>query len=297
MGLIGAGPWARQVHAAGVAGSPRTELVGVWARRAEAATAICAEHGGQPYDSVESLLADVDAVTFSVPPQVQAEIATRAAAHGTHLVLEKPIATDLGAAERLAAAVTAAGVRSAVFFTSRYSDSGREFLAAARDRTDWHGAYAVWVSGALLEGPFASSPWRHERGALWDVVPHAVELLDAALGPVRAVPAAARTARDLVQLSIEHEGGRLSQVTASLRVPANPSLGTVTLVGDGGTLTFSADRMDARTAYADLLDQLVQAIEGGSTGPECDVYRGVAIQRILQQAEEMLSESRGAIAP
>lgn len=297
MGLIGAGPWARQVHAAGVAGSERTEFVGVWARRAEAAEAICAEHGGQPYDSMESLLADVDAVTFSVPPQVQAEIATRAAAHGTHLVLEKPIAADLGAAKRLAAAVTAAGVRTAAFFTSRYSDQGREFLAAARGRTDWHGAHAVWVSGALLDGPFAGSPWRHERGALWDVVPHAVELLDAALGPVTAVRAAARTPHGLVQLILDHENGRLSEVTASLHVPADPSLGTVTLVGDGGTLTFSADRMDAGAAYADLLDQLVQAIEGGGAGPRCDVHRGVAVQRILQQAEEMLSEPQGAPAP
>lgn len=296
MGLIGAGPWARQVHAAGVADSERTELVGVWARRAEAAKAICAEHGGQPYDSVESLLADVDAVTFSVPPEVQAEIATRAAAHGTHLVLEKPIAADFGSAERLAAAVTAAGVRTAVFFTGRYSDQGREFLAAARDRTDWHGAHAVWVSGALLDGPFASSPWRHERGALWDVVPHAVELLDAALGPVTAVRAAARTSHGLVQLIVDHENGRLSEITASLRVPANPSLGVVTLFGDGGTLTFSADRTDARTAYADLLDQLVEAIEGGGAGPECDVHRGVAIQRILQQAEETLSDRARAPA-
>lgn len=291
VGLVGAGPWARGVHAAGLVASPRTEFAGVWARRTEAAEALRVEHGGRAYESVTTLLADVDAVACAVPPEVQADVATQAAEAGRHLVLDKPLAADLAAAERLADAADAAGVRSAVFFTARYSDHGREFVAAARKRDDWQGAHAVWVSGALLDGPFAASPWRHERGALWDVGPHAVELLDAALGSVIQVRAAARTSGDLVQLLVEHEGGQLSEVTATLRVPIDPSIGTVTLFGDGGALAFSTDKVDAHAAYAVLLEQFADAVEGHGRGPTCDAQRGLAVQRVLQQAEDRLSVS------
>ncbi|MBO0827037.1 MAG: Gfo/Idh/MocA family oxidoreductase [Streptosporangiales bacterium] len=287
IGLVGAGPWARSLHAKGLAASPDVTFAGVWARRQEAAGALVAEHGGRAYPTVDALIEDVDAVAFAVPPDVQAEHGTRAAKAGRHLLLEKPIAADVASAQRLADAVHTAGVRTGVFFTAEYTAEAREFLAAAT-AASWHGARAAWVSGALLSGEFVDSAWRHERGALWDVGPHAVELLDAALGPVTEVRAAARGQVDLVQLVLEHESGAVSQATLSLRVPAEPPLAELTLLGDGGALSFSLRGLAALDAYGVLVDELAGQVRGDEVRPACDVDRGLHVQRILARADELI---------
>lgn len=288
IGLVGAGPWARGLHAAGLAASPDVAFAGVWARRPEAADAVVAQHGGVTYPTPDAMFADVDAVAFAVPPEVQAEHATDAAAAGKHLLLDKPIAADLAAAERLAETVRTAGVHTGVFFTSRYTNEAREFLASAT-ATSWHGARAAWVSGALLAGEYVDSAWRHDRGALWDVGPHSVEMLDAALGPVTDVRAAVRGPVDLVHLLLEHESGAVSQATLSLRVPVEPSLAELTLLGDGGALSFSFRGLSALDAYGVLVSELAGQVRGDDVRPACDVFRGLQVQRVLDAAAKLLS--------
>ena len=82
IGLVGAGPWARWVSAPAMAAHPATAFAGVWARRPEAAVALARQHGTRAYPTFDDLLADVDAVAFAVPPQVQAGHAIRAARAG-----------------------------------------------------------------------------------------------------------------------------------------------------------------------------------------------------------------------
>src|SRR5262249_62274767 len=97
-GVVGTGYWAREVHAAGLAGHPDVELVGVWGRDPAKAAAVAAAHGTEAFADYDTLLAAGDAVTFSVPPQVQAELAPRAAAAGGRLLLGKPLAPGTPAA-------------------------------------------------------------------------------------------------------------------------------------------------------------------------------------------------------
>src|SRR4029078_9730733 len=63
--------------------------------------------------------------------------------------------------------------------------------------------------------PFGESPWRRERGALWDIGPHALALLVPTLGPVERVEAK-RGLRDAVHLALRHAPGTASSVTVSL---------------------------------------------------------------------------------
>ncbi|MQA79461.1 MAG: gfo/Idh/MocA family oxidoreductase [Streptosporangiales bacterium] len=287
IGLVGAGPWAHEVHGVGLAASPRVEFAGVWARRAEAAAALADAHGVPVYDDVDTLVEAVDAVAFCVPPEVQARLATRAAVRGRHLVLDKPIAADLATGEPLATAAERAGVHSGVFFTCRYLPAAREFLTEAH-AGKWHGGQATFVSGALLAGQFADSPWRHESGALWDVGPHAVELLDAALGPVTGVRAAARGPSDLVHLVLDHDSGAVSQALLSLRVPLTTTLAEVELFGDEGSHAFALAGMSATDAYGVLLGELADRVEGTGAGPACDVHRGLQVQRVLAAAGDLL---------
>lgn len=73
------------------------------------------------------------------------------------------------AAERVVEAVDRAGVRSLVFFTSRFTANQAEWLAEAQQRSDWDSAM-VRIHTSIFEpgNPFGESPWRRTRGPLWD---------------------------------------------------------------------------------------------------------------------------------
>src|SRR4051812_37095777 len=100
-GVLGTGFWAREVHAAAIAEHPTAELAGIWGRDLAKATALGAEFDVPGYADVDALLADVDAVAFALPPNVQAPLAVRAAEAGRHLLLEKPLALTVADADRV----------------------------------------------------------------------------------------------------------------------------------------------------------------------------------------------------
>jgi hypothetical protein len=139
-----------------LATNPNICFAGVWARRPEAAAGLAAKHGTTAFDSIDALLDSCDAVAFCVPPDVQSEIAAKAAAAGKHLLLEKPIADRVATAERLVEAINQAGVRSMVLLTWRYAEPVRSFLAEARAQAPF-GGRAVFISGGLLGEPFATA--------------------------------------------------------------------------------------------------------------------------------------------
>jgi predicted dehydrogenase len=287
IGLIGAGPWARMVHAPAIAAHPDTELVSVWARRAGMAADIAVEHGASVADTPDELIASVDAVAFAVPPDVQAELAARAAAAGRHLVLEKPIAATVPEAERLAGAAGDAGVAAIVLLTRRYAPEVVEWLATAEETGGWATGAATWYGGALLAGPFSNSPWRHERGGIADVGPHTLDLLDAALGPITDVLAARHGAPDLWHLVLGHENGATSTASMSLALPLDPGVADVSLYGTGGRLTLPAPTTPTSACYAAMLDDLLDMVHSGQRAHRCDVHRGLHLQRLINDAERL----------
>ncbi|MGH9299977.1 MAG: Gfo/Idh/MocA family protein, partial [Acidimicrobiales bacterium] len=92
VGLVGAGPWASVAHAPMLAAGPHTELAGIWARRPEAAEELARRHGTRAFGELDALLEACEAVAFAVPPDVQPELAARAARAGKAILLEKPLA-------------------------------------------------------------------------------------------------------------------------------------------------------------------------------------------------------------
>jgi predicted dehydrogenase len=164
-GVLGTGHWARTVHAAALAEHPTAELVGIWGRDLAKAKAVGAEFDVPGFGDVDELLSQVEAVAIALPPSVQAPLAERAAAAGKHLLLEKPIALDVAAADRVVTAVQDAGVASVVFFTFRFQTATSTWLTQAA-RTQLAGGAGSWLS-SLAGTPFAASPWRQEHGALW----------------------------------------------------------------------------------------------------------------------------------
>ncbi|TQJ03539.1 Gfo/Idh/MocA family protein [Amycolatopsis cihanbeyliensis] len=291
VGLVGGGPWAGSVHAPGLAEHPGTELTAVWTRRPEAARELAAAHGALPCTGFEELLDQVDAVAFAVPPAAQAELAPRAARAGKHLVLEKPIARDAEQARRIADAVDDAGVVALVVLTLRYAMQTRDWLADLGNTGDWRGGSARWLSGALLGSKYGGSPWRHDLGALADIGPHVIDLMDAALGEITGVLAAHRSPEDLWQLLFEHKGGATSTAALSLRLPIDPTVIEFAVYGEHGYRALGRKPGAAHECYTALLDDLAALVVSGTREHPCDVHRGLHLQHLLDQAQHAAGQA------
>jgi predicted dehydrogenase len=280
------------MHAPMLAGGPETELVGVWARRPEAARELAAAHGTEAYDDYAALLAHCEAVAFAVPPDVQATMATEAARAGKALLLDKPIGLTLAEAVALTEAVDAAGVVSQLTLSNRYRPRVREFLTHAA-AFDTFGAQARQLTGAVIAGDYAHG-WRLEHGALHDIGPHALDLLDAAIGTIEHVTAAGDSRRYLT-LTCRHAGGAVSQLALSGVVPrtGDGRYETFELFGPTGSLSLdfaelSADTADDAERWATLRREFAAAVRAGRS-TDLDVHRGLHLQRLIDQAQRSLT--------
>ena len=292
VGLVGAGPWAGILHAPMLASGPETTLAGIWARRPEAAQALAAAHGTRAAGSLEELWDRCEAVAFAVPPDVQAELAAAAARAGKHLLLDKPVALTVAAAQELAETISEAGVVSQLVLTSRYTPTGRRFLAQA-DGVQAVAARCAYLSGALLDdSPFAT-PWRLRHGSLLDIGPHVLDLLEGALGPIEQL-AGRGDPLGWTSLTCRHERGAVSAAELSISLPLPQRVWECVLYGRTGSLAFrpSADPQSARSelsaAAASIRREFAEAVTGGASPPQ-DIHRGLHLQRLIDAATRSLA--------
>jgi predicted dehydrogenase len=290
MGLVGAGPWASQFHAPMIANSPDAELAAVWARRPEAAAELAEKYGATVAATFDDLLESCEAVAFAVPPDIQAKLAPRAAAAGKHLLLEKPLAFTLDGAERVARAVADAGVVSMVMFRNRFDPAVISLFDRA-DGTRPRGAIASFITGAALPGSAFATPWRIERGALMDIGPHVLDLVEALLGPVTELKAVGDPLR-WVAITTAHESGAVGQVSLSITTPGADEMLRLALVTESGTLSLDdeqpADRPDSVAAVQQpIMAEFTAGIASGRDNP-LDAQRGLEIARLLAAAEESM---------
>jgi predicted dehydrogenase len=293
-GLVGTGPWATMTHGPGLAEAHDVELVGVWGRDPAKTKTLCEELGVHAYDDYESLLGDVDAVAFAVPPDVQATMAIAAAQAGKHLLLDKPVAMGADTAVELRDAATAAGVSTVVFFTDRFIERSAAWFDSVRSTGGWGGGWMRWFS-ALQEddNPFGASAWRHEHGALWDLGPHAISTMSAALGPVSSVTAVGG-AGDLVQLVFHHDSGVMSTAVLSQFAPPAAEGFEAAVWGEAG-LEYMPPRPEdgfSRT-FATAAETLVAAANGGEPS-EVDVAFGTRVVELIATAQAQLDANRSA---
>jgi predicted dehydrogenase len=228
----------------------------------------------------------VDGVAFAVPPDVQAPIAVAAARAGKHLMLEKPLALSLAAEDELVAAVAEGGVASVVFFTFRFRTDIRAWLAEVTARGGWMGSQTGWFGDSLMESSPFNTPWRRDKGALWDIAPHAVSLLWPALGPVTGVTADAGPA-DVSHLILHHEGGASSAITVSQNGGAATGFETY-LWGPSGRSVVPTGSSDPLPPLRVALGELAGNIRSGQVAHPCDASFGRDVGRVISEAQRQL---------
>ncbi|MGW4172215.1 Gfo/Idh/MocA family protein [Streptomyces chartreusis] len=291
IGLLGTGPWAQMAHAPALSGHPELDFVGVWGRRTAPTKELAGTYGVRAYDEVDALLADVDAVAVALPPAIQADLAARAARAGCHLLLDKPLAPTVEQGRTVVDAAADAGVASVVFFTTRFQPETAAWITEQAGADGWFTGRAQWL-GAVFSGdgnPFADSPWRREKGALWDVGPHALSVLLPVLGDARRVTAAAHGPGDTVHLVLDHVSGASSTLTLSLTAPPAASGAAVELRGTAGVTLLPESTETAVSALTRAADALLAAARTGQPHP-CDAAFGLRVTEILAEAETLLDE-------
>jgi predicted dehydrogenase len=287
-GLAGTGYWARIAHAAALASTEGVEFAAVWGRDQAAAGKLAGSHGATAYQDFDEFIAAVDAVAFAVPPQVQAALAQRAARAGKHLLLEKPIAASVADANALARAVDDAGVATVVFFTALFQPDLRAWLADAAARGGWLGGTAVWLGTALQPGNPFNTPWRRQKGGLWDLAPHLIALLLTSLGPAE-VAAASRGPADVSHLVLRHLGGASSALTVTLSAPPAAEYLEVFLWGATGRSAAPREGGDAVTPLRVALGELAGNVSSGQRRHRCDVHFGRDVVALVADAERLMS--------
>jgi predicted dehydrogenase len=290
-GLVGTGYWARIAHAPALAATEGIELAGVWGRDPRAAAALAAEHGAAGFGEIEAMLAAVDGVAFAVPPDVQAPIATAAARAGKHLMLEKPVAIAEADADELVAAVDEGQVASVVFFILRFRAEMRAWLADVTGRGGWAGGLASWFGSSLLETSPFNTPWRRDKGALWDIAPHVISLLWAALGPVTSVTADAGPG-DVSYLILHHQGGASSTVTVSQNGGEAAAGFEAYLWSDRGRSAAPPMPPDPVPPLSLALTELVANIRSGRTEHPCDARFGRDVGHVVAEAQRQIDQRR-----
>ncbi|UVS76575.1 Oxidoreductase family, NAD-binding Rossmann fold [Actinokineospora sp. UTMC 2448] len=236
---------------------------------------------GRVFGDFGELLSEVDAVAFAVPPGVQGGLAERAVRRGKHVFLEKPVASDVPGAERLAGVVGDSGVVSLVNLVRRFAPETIEWLGDVHRLGGWAGGNARWLSGALLGGDYSGSAWRQEGGALADVGPHVFDLLDAALGTVVEVRGAHFVEPDLWNVVLGHDTGATSTATLSMRLPMRPTITEVSVYGEHGYREVVGRATDPSDSFAIAMDRFIELIERNQPGHDLDVRRGLHLARIV----------------
>ncbi|MDG4767546.1 Gfo/Idh/MocA family oxidoreductase [Solwaraspora sp. WMMD406] len=293
-GLFGTGHWAAETHAAALAAHPGAHLVGIWGRDPAKVRALAERYDVSPYRDVDALLADVDAVAVALPPDVQAEIAVRAADAGRHLLLDKPLALSVQAADHVVTAVERRRVASVVFFTSRFNPGMVDFLARPAAGT-WHGARGTLFAAISEPGnPYGASPWRRRYGGLWDIGPHVLSILLPVLGPVTQVAAMDGPAGG-VHLLLRHRGGAASTLSLALDGPPAAKTFDVVLFGEPGIVPVPHRDVTVVQAYQAAIDALVGQVESGTPGHPCDVRFAHEVVRVLAAADTARTAHRTTV--
>jgi predicted dehydrogenase len=268
-------------------------------------------------DAGDVLRSDVDLVVITTPPDSHADLTRRALEQGKHVVVEKPLTTDVETARRLADLSDARDKLLVVAPFVQMSPAMRLFWTLVRD-----GVAGRVHSARAMYGNAGSTwaPWYHTSkvGPLGDVAIYNIKTLTALLGPVaevRALQSSSGIAREIAgapltevdpdvgHLIARHRGGALSAIMASHAVWAYRrtaielygSEGTANLLGDdwdpAGIEVFRADwghwrsyaSPDRTWNWTDGLRAAVMALATGSS-PATDLEHDIHVAEILGAA-------------
>jgi len=241
VGMIGAGGIAR-THTANLQGFGGVRIAAVMDPALERAEALAAECGARAFEDLDAVLEGVDVVYVCSPPTFHRAQVEAVAAAGTHVYLEKPIATTLEGGRAIVAALSASPGRSMVGFNNRFRPAFRRWRELIRGG-ELGSALAAWILRMAPSTPTPNANWRTTPGLLCGITiesaSHDIDLVRWALGEIGSVSGSTASSRpelegfdDTLSAVLRVEGG--PAVTFSVSWASAISTSSRGFVGTGG---------------------------------------------------------------
>jgi predicted dehydrogenase len=135
---------------------------------------------GKIYDTLEALIAECDIVDICTPPQTHAAIAQQAIAGGRHLVVEKPLVTDVADWDKIVALLAGSSLTITMIHNLKFSRSVRQ---AKQWVNEGRIGQVIRIQRDFLTSPEADrmlvdKHWSHQLpGGRWfETLPHELYL-------------------------------------------------------------------------------------------------------------------------
>ena len=303
VGIIGGGVIAA-VHAKAIDALPATKLVAIAEPRETAGQELAAKYNAIWLPDLTDLLKrpDIDVVIVATPSGMHADHVVAAAQAGKHVITEKPMATTVADADRMAAACQAAGVQLAVIFQTRFSRDTIRLKRAIDDglfgRPIMGGAYVHWHRTQTYYD--ANGGWRGTwaldgGGALMNQSVHTIDLLQWMLG--RATRISAETAtltheietEDTAAATVRFASGALGSIQGTTSLVKDFPV-RLEIVGTEGRAVLTGSRLSVWEPgrYINDTELLSEAELKNTEGSEGEDPFGAAHQRQLNAIFEAL---------
>ncbi|MEO1089571.1 MAG: Gfo/Idh/MocA family oxidoreductase [Pseudomonadota bacterium] len=299
----------------------RYRVVGAWSRSEPRRAAAAAAYDLPVTADLDALVADpnVDVGLILTPPASHYELAERFLDAGKHVIVEKPLDTELGRAERLVASAAAKNRSLGIVLQHRFRKAARALGALLQDGELGPIGTATcivpwWRDQTYYDQPGRGTRERDGGGVLMTQAIHTIDLFRALTGGIGRVAAAAQTTplhrmecEDVVAAVVELNGGAIGSLYATTAAfPGHPEEirlvcangvaallgdalrvdwldGRHTAVGEAAAMGSGADPMAfSHDAHKALLADYADALDQGRA-PEADGRDGLATQRLIER--------------
>ena len=208
VGVVGTGSLGFH-HARILRDVPEVRMAGFFESRRERSEEVSTELGVRAFSSLEALLDEVDAIVIAVPTVHHESVATAALARGIHVMVEKPMAHDLDAADRILNAAEGSGAVVQIGHVERFNAA----LQAAEEYLE----RPLFIESHRI-APFV--PRSTDVAVVLDLMIHDVDLVQALVGEsIRDIAAAGLPVLtpnvDIANARLTFDGGAVANLTAS----------------------------------------------------------------------------------
>lgn len=208
IGVVGTGSLGFH-HARILRDVPEVAMSGIFESREDRAREVADQLGVTAHPTLEALLDASDAVVIAVPTVAHEEVAAAALSRGIHVLIEKPMAPSLEAADRILAAAEGSGAVVQIGHVERFNQA----IRAAEPYLD----RPLFVESHRM-APF--SPRSTDVAVVLDLMIHDVDLVQALVGrPITDIAASGMPVLtptiDIANARLSFEGGAVANLTAS----------------------------------------------------------------------------------
>jgi predicted dehydrogenase len=238
-----------RTHANGWSKTPAV-MAGFYSLDPKSVQSLAHQYGGQIYQTLDDLIADVDVVDICAPTHLHHELVLKVAAAKKHIVCEKPLALTLTQAQEMVAACEQAGVQLLVAHVVRFFP---EYAAAkaAVDRGDIGNVAVVRLTRCSFQPKLAADNWfldiTKSGGMMLDLMIHDFDYARWIAGDVVSVFARSvrgrtpRAPEDYGIAILRHANGAISNVEGGWAYPPPMFRTALEIAGDSGLIEHPAD--------------------------------------------------------